>query len=167
MSRWPSTTLAKQKKQNNANRAYHLARVRPPRVKTTNSLCDHPVNSHRHFATFRSFSSHERNADDPYRATVASPNSLCESIYLPVDVAASAANAYTYSRCTFSQGEIAYSAGQHYLHPCMNVWLPFRVWTRRYRTLEVIRRLCDTNPEFRSQSFPNGQSWSRENPQVQ
>src|ERR1700692_4336269 len=52
MSRWPSTTFAKQEKQNNANRAYHLARVRPPRVKTTNSLCDHPLNSHQRFVAF-------------------------------------------------------------------------------------------------------------------
>src|ERR1700693_6143946 len=79
MNRWPDTTFAKQKKENNANRAYHLARIRPPRVKTTKSLCHHALNSHRHFVAFHLT---RRARTIPIAPGLALPNRLCESLYL-------------------------------------------------------------------------------------
>ena len=43
MSSLPSTTFAKQEKQNNASKAEHLPGVRPPRVKTASLLCYHSL----------------------------------------------------------------------------------------------------------------------------
>jgi hypothetical protein len=75
---------------------------------------------------------------------------------------------YMFSKCVFVQCEIVYSGGYYETHECeLSPGCRWAFEDAANRTLEMIRTLCDTNSELRSQLFPNWQSWVRDNPTIQ
>src|ERR1700688_1330075 len=72
---------------------------------------------------------------------------------------------YTYSRCVFLRCRIVYSGHPFHLHECkfLNGCL-FEFRDAANSTLGLIQQLCNSQPEFRLQMFPDWQSWNRDNP---
>ena len=72
---------------------------------------------------------------------------------------------YTYSKCVFLRCRIVYSGHLHHLHECKFLTgCSFEFRDAAYSTLGLIQKLCNSHPEFRSQFFPDWQSWKRDNP---
>jgi hypothetical protein len=69
---------------------------------------------------------------------------------------------YKYSRCVFSDCEIAYSGGWYVLDNCTQSGCHFLFSGAAHRTLQLLRGLCE-NPKARSELFPSWLLWKRDN----
>ena len=69
---------------------------------------------------------------------------------------------YRYSRCVFSNCQIAYSGGWYYLDDCKVTGCGFLFSGAAHRTVQLLQGLCKNNPEVRSQLFPSWPLWRRD-----